>query len=180
MQVWNVLHAALWKYRMQKWCKKSPSAHHHTTLSGCIFTTKAYINSRKKNLLNSNMSSTCPHNMVNFAKPTNGWDRFGSLGHPNKFQRISHLAFVSAATSLTGGQPNFAQCSAVSWAGTLCIHFQGLLPPHGILPGAKFTLRPSLKFSYVGSVTTRHSSSGHQPNFAAFSKGRHLYSAIDA
>jgi len=31
----------------------------------------------------------------------------------------------------------------------------------GILPGAKFTLRPSLAFSYIGSVTVRHSSSGH-------------------
>jgi len=47
---------------------------------------------------------------------TNGWDRFGSLGHPSKFQ---HLAFVTAATSLTGGQPNFARCLAVSCAGTL-------------------------------------------------------------
>jgi len=45
------------------------------------------------------------------------------------------------------------------------------------LPGAKFTLRPSLVFSYIGIVTTRHSSSGRQPNFAAFSRGRHLYSA---
>ena len=32
--------------------------------------------------------------------------------------------------------------------------------PDGILPGAKFTLRPSLAFSYIGSVTARHSSSG--------------------
>ena len=31
MQVWNVVQAARWKYRMQKWCKKSPSEHHCTT-----------------------------------------------------------------------------------------------------------------------------------------------------
>jgi len=30
-----------------------------------------------------------------------------------------------------------------------------LLPPDGILPSAKFTLRPSLAFSYIGSVTAR-------------------------
>ena len=42
----------------------------------------------------------------------------------------------------------------------------GLLPPGGILPGAKFTLRPSLAFSYIGSVTARDSSSGRQPKFA--------------
>jgi len=46
--------------------------------------------------------------------------------------------------SLSGGQPNFARCLAVSWAGTLYIHHWGLLPPDGILPGGKFTLRPSL------------------------------------
>jgi len=31
--------------------KKSPSAHHRTTLSGCIFTTKARIDNRKKKLV---------------------------------------------------------------------------------------------------------------------------------
>jgi len=41
MHVWNVLHAARWKYRTQKWCKKSPSAHHRTTLSGYVFAIKA-------------------------------------------------------------------------------------------------------------------------------------------
>ena len=46
--------------------KKSPSGHHRTTLSGYIFATKARIDNRKKNLLSSNMSFTCPHNMVNF------------------------------------------------------------------------------------------------------------------
>jgi len=65
MQVWNVRHAARLKYKTQKWCKKSPSAHHHTTLSGYIFATKACINN-KKNLLSSNISTTCPYNMVNF------------------------------------------------------------------------------------------------------------------
>jgi len=50
------------------------------------------------------------------------------------------------------------------------IHFGGILASNGILPGAKFTLRPSLAFSYIGSVTARHSSSGRQPNFAAWYK----------
>ena len=35
---------------------------------------------------------------------------------------------------------------------------------------AKLTLRPSLALSYIGSVTTRHSSTGRQPNFAAWYK----------
>jgi len=65
MQVWNMLHAARWKCKTQKIAKKSPSAHHRTTLSGYIFVTKARIDNRKKNLLSSNISSRCPHNMVN-------------------------------------------------------------------------------------------------------------------
>jgi len=73
-------------------------------------------------------------------RPTNGWDGCGSLEHPSKFQLVSRLGFITAATSLTGGQPNFAQCLAVSWAGTLYIHFRGPLCPKGILIGAKFTL----------------------------------------
>jgi len=66
MQVWNVLQAARWKYRTQKWCKKSPSEHHCINLSGYIFATKACIDNRKKNLSSSNISSRCPYTMVNF------------------------------------------------------------------------------------------------------------------
>ena len=45
----------------------SPSGHHHTSLSGYIFATKAHIDNRKKNnLLSSNMSPTCLQNTVNF------------------------------------------------------------------------------------------------------------------
>ena len=42
-----------------------------------------------------------------------------------------------------------APCLAISCAGTLYIHFRGLLPHDGILPGAKFTLRPSRTKSCV-------------------------------
>ena len=93
-----------------------------------------------------------------------------SLGHPSKFLQVSCVGFVTALTSLSGGQPNFARCLTVSWAGTLYIHFRGLFPPERILPGAKFTVRPSLAFAYMGSITAQHSSSGHQPNFAVWYK----------
>jgi len=53
--------------------------------------------------------------------------------------------------------------------------FLGVLA-NGMLAGAKFTLRPSLPF-YIGGVTAQHSSSEREPNFAAFSRGRHLYAA---
>jgi len=48
------------------------------------------------------------------------------------------------------------------------------LLPNGILPGAKFTLRPP---SLALSFTAQQSSSGREPNFAALKTGRHLYSA---
>jgi len=48
--------------------------------------------------------------------------------------------------------------------------FSGTLPPKtAFLSGAKFTLRPSLTFSYIGGVTVRHSSSRRQPNCGAVS-----------
>jgi len=64
------------------------------------------------------------------------------------------------------------------------IHFWGLLSPDGISSRAKFTLRPSLASSYIGSVTARHSSSGVSQTCVVqgmelrnFRRGRHLYSA---
>jgi len=112
-------------------------------------------------------------------RPTSGCDRFDfvSLGRPSKFQRVSRLGFVTAATSLNGSQPNFAGCLAVSCAAKLYIHFWRLLPRNRILSGVKFSLRPPSHGSPIGSVTARHSSSGREPNFEALSTGRHLYSA---
>jgi len=49
----------------------------------------------------------------------------------------------------------------------LYIHFAGLT--NEILRRANFTLHQSFAF-FICSVTARHSSSGHQPNFAAWYK----------
>jgi len=151
----------------KKIAKNSPSAHHRTILSGCIFATKACIDNRRT-LLNSNISSRRPHNMANVGT------RMAEIclpvwGTPANFNQF-RVCFVTAAMSLTGGQPNFARFLVISWAGTLYIHWGGEnLPPDIILSRAKFTLRPSLAFSYIG-VTAWHSSSGPQPNFAAWYK----------
>ena len=61
-----MLLAARCKCGTQKSRQKSPSGHHRTTLSGYIFATTACIDNRKKNLLSSNISSMCAHNMANF------------------------------------------------------------------------------------------------------------------
>jgi len=95
-------------------------------------------------------------------RPTNGWDRFGSSGHPSKFQRDLRFGFVTAATSLTGGQASFARCLAVCWAATLYIYiFGGTCPLTELCPvqNSHFVqvLRPSLAFFYIGSITAQHS-----------------------
>jgi len=87
--------------------------HHRTTLSGYL---RNYGTCRQlKNLLNSNISSTCPH----FGPLTAdiGWRVWAP--HPSKFQLVSRHGFVSAPTSLNRRQPNFARYLAVFWAGTL-------------------------------------------------------------
>jgi len=113
-----VLHGARCKYRTQKVVKKSPSGHHRTTLSGYIFATKAHIDNPKKKLVKQQyLLYKFPQ--YGELRPTSGWNRSGSLGHPCKFQWVSRL----------------------------------------------------------GSITARHSSIGHQPNFVVLTRGCHLYSA---
>jgi len=112
--------------------KNSPSGHHRTTLSGCIFTTKAcmYRQSEKK-LLNSNISSTRPHSrpIANFGPLTTAIGLLVS-GTPAKFNVFRVLA--SLLHDVAHRRPNFARSLAVSClvqAGTLYIHFRELLCP---------------------------------------------------
>jgi len=145
--------------------KKSPYGHHCTTLSGYILATKAYINNQK-NLLNSNISPTTPHNMVNFG-PLAAEMSSRVCGTPANFNGFRILALLlqrrrslEANQTLHNVRPSPGLIHYIS--------FSGALARYGILPGAKFTLRPGLAFSYIGSITARHSSSGRQPNFAAW------------
>jgi len=157
---------------MQKLCEKSPSAHHHTTLFGYIFATKACIDNRKKHLLNSSFSSTCPHSMANFGRLA-AEIVLGVWGTPANFNRFRVLALLV--------QRHRSRRLLDVWPCSVLVQyvytFWGLLPRYGVLPGEKFTLCPSLALSYIGSVTAWHSSSGGQPNFAVLSRGRHLYLA---
>jgi len=94
MHVWNMLHAASWKIQDAKNRQKSPSAHRRTTLSGYIFANKAFIDNRKK-MLNSNISSTCSHNMVNFCLLTAEicWRVWGTPAHFNRFRVLASLLY---------------------------------------------------------------------------------------
>jgi len=80
--------------------KKSPYGHHRTTLSGHIFPTKAHIDNRKKIVKQQyllHMSS-----QYGELRPSSGWDRLTSLGHPCKFQLVSRLCSVTARHLLVG------------------------------------------------------------------------------
>jgi len=73
--------------------KKSPFWHHRTNLSGYIFGTEACIDNRKKNLLNSNISSTRRRNMVNFGLLTAEicWRVWGTPYNFNGFRVLAAL-----------------------------------------------------------------------------------------
>ena len=165
MQVWNVLHAARWKYRMQKWRKKSPPGHHRATCQAESSQLRHASTIGKK---------LVKQHYIQFSQygdlcATDGWYRFASFGHPCKFERVSRLGFVTAPTSLNGGQPNFARCLAVSWAGTRCIHFWGSCPVTEFCQ-LQNSLCVQVAFSCIGSVTARRWSIGRQPKFAAWDK----------
>jgi len=108
--------------------------------------------------------------MVNFG-PATADIGSGVWGTPANFNRFRVLASLLHRRRSTGGGVN--KTLQAVWPSPGLVHYMyilGLLPPNGILPAAIFTLRPSLAFSYIGSVTARHSSSGIQPNFAAWYK----------
>jgi len=94
--------------------KISPSGHHRTTLLGYIFTTKARIGNRGKNLLNSNISSTStyPHDIVNFGPLAAEicWQVWG------KFQRVLLLRNVTARHSLNRGRHLYSAGRPSCWA----------------------------------------------------------------
>ena len=73
--------------------KKLLSAHHRTTVLGYIFATKAFIDSRKKNMLNGSISSMCPHNILNFSLLTAEicWRVWGTPANFNGFHVLASL-----------------------------------------------------------------------------------------
>jgi len=144
-----------------------------------------------KNLLNRNIS-TCPHNMCELL-PSKGCVSLVTLGH-RALQQIL-MGFTSwlhcftdvarwRSTELCTMFGNLLVC-LVSWClwsvfstnmavrdDPGLVHniytFSGAFDPKTILPGAKFTFRPSLALSYIGSITVRYSVC--EPNFAAWYK----------
>jgi len=123
-------------------CKNSPKNRNLRTIAQlcrAISSQLRHVSAIGKNLLSSNISSTCPHNMVNFGLLTAEID-WRVWGTPIIFQRLSRLGSVTAQHSGSGRQPNFVAlnrgCHLYSagqpsrWASThissysLSIHYQ--------------------------------------------------------
>jgi len=152
-------------------CKNYTKDRHLHTI-GYIYANKACIDNRKKNLLNSYISSTCPHNVVNFSLllAEIGWWVWGTPANFNSFLVLASLLHRCRSTELNQTLhdvcPSPGLVHYINIFGGFCPLMEFII--NGILPGAKFTLCPSLAFSYIFSGTAWHSSSW--PNCAAWYK----------
>jgi len=121
---------------------------------------KGVYRQSEKNLLNSNrpISSTCARNMANFGLLATeiGLGVWGTSANFSGFHVLPSLLQRRRS-------PEANQTLRDVWLSPGLLHYIyifGGLPTDGISPRAICTLRPSLAFSYIGSVTTRHSTSG--------------------
>ena len=95
------MHAARCKCGTQKVAKIAIWAPSHNFVGLYIFASKACIDNRKKNLLSSNISSTCPHNMVNFG-PLAAENVSLVWGTPGNFNGFRALAALLHGTLVVG------------------------------------------------------------------------------
>jgi len=141
-------------------------------LSGYIFAAKARIDNRKKNLLDINISPTCLHNMVNLDPLV---AEIGSVvcGTPANFNGFRVLASLLQRRRSTEAN----QILHDVWPSSGMVHYIYIFG--GSCPITEFCqVQNSLCAQVLRYlITARHSSSGRQTNFAALSRGRHLYSA---
>jgi len=106
MHVWNLLYAARWKCRMQKWQKIAICAPLHNFVGLYLRNEGTYRQSEKKLVKQQYLLQMS----LQYGEllPTSGWDLLAGLGHPIIFQRVSLLGSVTARQSSNGRQSNFA------------------------------------------------------------------------
>jgi len=113
------------KYRTQNRQKNYYHLRIIAQLCRAIYSQLRHILTIGKKLVKQQYPDVLTFNVVNFGPLTAEIGPVVCCSIPSKLQRVSCLGSVTAATSLSGSQPNFAWCLAVSWAGTLHIHFRG-------------------------------------------------------
>jgi len=101
----------------RKIAKNLPSGHHRTTLSGYIFATKARIDNRKKTY--SNVSPTCPHNMVNFGLLAAEicWRVWGTPAHFNGFRVLAALLHGTLVVGVSQSLRRWTEHTTYIWQG---------------------------------------------------------------
>jgi len=110
-------------------CKSYAKIRHLRTFAQrclAIIRNEGMCRQSKKNLLNNNISFTCPHNMVNFGQLTveSGWRVWGTRANFEGFASwLRYCTDVAQRRSI-----KLRTCLAVSWAGTLYVHFGGSCP----------------------------------------------------
>ena len=100
MQVWNVLHAACWKYRTQKVAK---NRHLDTIAQLCqaIYSQLRHLSTIGKKLVKQQyVFQMSPQSGE--LRPTSSWDLLASLRHPCKFQQVSRLGSFTARHLVVG------------------------------------------------------------------------------
>ena len=135
-------------------------------LCGAISSQLGHVSTIGKNLLSSNMSSRCPHNMVNFGLLAAEIVSLvcGTPANVNMFRVLASLLqrrrSTEANQTLHDVWPSPARLHYIYIFGRCCpvtefCQVQNLLCVLQVLR------------SPINSVTARHSSSGREPNFAA-------------
>ena len=140
MQVWNVLHAARWKCMTRKNRQKFSICAPSHNFVGLYLRNWSMYRQSERNLLNSNISSTCPHNMVNFGPVTAeiGSGVWGTPANFNVFRFLaallhgSHVVSVSQTAALNRGRH---LCSAGQPSGWALAHIlvNSLLSPVAVI-----------------------------------------------
>jgi len=135
MQVWNALHATRCKYRTQKIAISAPS---HNFVRPYLCNKGMYLQS-EENLLNSNASSTCPLNMVNFGPLAAEicWQVWGTPANFNGFRILAALLHgtlvvgvgVSQTVALNRGCHLYSTERPSRWTFLVCLGI-GMLNDH--------------------------------------------------
>ena len=148
----------------QKW----PSGHHRTTCRA-ISSQLRHVSTIGKKLLSSNMSPTCPHNMVDFGQLTAEifWRVWCTIANFSGFRILASLVQQRRSTAVN-------QTLHDVWPSPGLVHYMYIL--WGFCPVTEFChVQNSLCVQLLGSpllaaLLARHSSSGHHGKFAALYK----------
>jgi len=161
-----VLHAACWTYRTQK-LRQNRDLCTIAQLCRAISLQLRHVSTIGKKLLNGNISSICPHNMLNFGPLTAEmfWWVCGTPANFNGFRVLASLLHRRRSTDVNHTLHDLWPSPALVY---YIYIFGGSCPITEFCQLQNSLCVPSLLFSYIGSITAGHSSSGLHPQFSCF------------